>query len=193
MMDKAIFNRFVSMRCQNVPLSAAMIQEKALKFDNGLNAKKFQASDGWLRRWKEGKPHTFQDCINGIEICYTRNGWWEMSLPTLLMNLQYSMNVFQIKPINFFLPLNTTSKAQPMHQGVICSLKTQYRKNFVSKIIQSTEKKKTPKNFFSTMNANVSWSLGCSNDETVANCFRKSKILSEWKLESRHSWGWWSF
>ena len=103
MVDKAIFNRFVSMRYQNIPLSAAMIQEKALKFDNGLNAKKFQASDGLLRRWKEGKPHNFQNCIKGIEICYTRNGWWEMSLPTLLMNLHYSMNVFQIKPINFSL------------------------------------------------------------------------------------------
>ena len=30
-----------------------------------------------------------------------------------------------------------------MDQGEICSLKTQYRKNLVSKIIQSTEKKKT--------------------------------------------------
>ena len=43
----------------------------------------------------------------------------------------------------FFLPLNTTSKVQPMDQGEICLLKTQYRKNLVSKIIQSTEKKKT--------------------------------------------------
>ena len=32
MVAKAIFNRFLSMRRQNFPLSAAIIQEKALKF-----------------------------------------------------------------------------------------------------------------------------------------------------------------
>ena len=42
-----------------------------------------------------------------------------------------------------FLPPNTTSKTQPMDQGVNCSLKTKYRKNVVRKIIQSVEKKKT--------------------------------------------------
>ena len=41
----------------------------------------------------------------------------------------------------FFSP--TEHKVQPMDQGEICSLKTQYRKNLVSKIIQSTGKKKT--------------------------------------------------
>ena len=62
------------MRCQNFPLSAAMIQENALKFDNGLNAKKFQASDGWLRRWKEGKPHNFQNCIRGSKSVTSKTG-----------------------------------------------------------------------------------------------------------------------
>ena len=43
----------------------------------------------------------------------------------------------------YFLPFNTTSKTQPMDQGVIHSLKAKYRKNVVQKIIQSVEKKKT--------------------------------------------------
>ena len=43
----------------------------------------------------------------------------------------------------YFLSANTTSKTQPMDQGVICSLKAKYRKNVVWKIIQSVEKKKT--------------------------------------------------
>ena len=41
----------------------------------------------------------------------------------------------------FFKPI-TTSQTQPMDQGVIYSLKTQYRKNDVRKIIRSVEKKK---------------------------------------------------
>ena len=41
------------MRSQNAPLSASMIQEKAVIFTKELNIQNFQASDGWLRRWKE--------------------------------------------------------------------------------------------------------------------------------------------
>ena len=41
------------MRSQNVPLSASMIQEKGVIFAKELNTENFQASDGWLRRWKE--------------------------------------------------------------------------------------------------------------------------------------------
>ena len=43
----------------------------------------------------------------------------------------------------YFLLPNTTSKTQPIDQGVIGSLKAKYRKNVVQKIIQSVEKKKT--------------------------------------------------
>ena len=46
-MDKAIFNWFLSMLSQNVPLSGAMIQEKALTFAKELNVENFQASYGW--------------------------------------------------------------------------------------------------------------------------------------------------
>ena len=47
-MDKAIFNWFLSMLSQNVPLSGAMIQEMALTFAKELNVENFQASYGWL-------------------------------------------------------------------------------------------------------------------------------------------------
>lgn len=60
MVDTTIFNWFLSMRSQNVPLSAAMFHKKALKFDKELNVENFRASDGWLWRWKE-RDHT--DCI----------------------------------------------------------------------------------------------------------------------------------
>ena len=39
--------------------------------------------------------------------------------------------------------MNTTSQIQPIDQGVIRSLKAQYRRNVVRKITQSVEKKKT--------------------------------------------------
>ena len=59
MVGKAVFNWFLSVRNQNVPLSAAMIQEKALTFTKKLNVENFQTSDGWLR-WKERNHITFK-------------------------------------------------------------------------------------------------------------------------------------
>ena len=41
------------MRSQNVPILAAMIQEKVLAFSKELNVENFQASDKWLQRWKK--------------------------------------------------------------------------------------------------------------------------------------------
>ena len=49
-MDQAIFNWFLNMQNQKVPLSASMIQEKAVIFAKELNTENFQASDGWLQR-----------------------------------------------------------------------------------------------------------------------------------------------
>ena len=54
LVDQAIFNCFLNMRRQNVPLSASMIKKKQLFFAKELSTENFQASDGWLQRWKEG-------------------------------------------------------------------------------------------------------------------------------------------
>ena len=69
LMDQAIFNWFLNMQSQNAPLSASMIQEKAVIFAKELN---FQASDGWLRRWRE--RNYIQDYFWRVEICHTRDG-----------------------------------------------------------------------------------------------------------------------
>ena len=46
------FEMVDEMWSQNVPSSTAMIQEKALTTAKELHVKKFQASNGWLQRWK---------------------------------------------------------------------------------------------------------------------------------------------
>ena len=58
MVEKAVYNWFLSMRSQNVPLSAVMIQEKTLTFAKESIVETFQASDGWLQRCKEGNQIT---------------------------------------------------------------------------------------------------------------------------------------
>ena len=57
---------------QNVPLSTSMMQEKAVIFAKELNTENFQASDGWLRRWKERNNISFKT-FRGVEIGHTRD------------------------------------------------------------------------------------------------------------------------
>ena len=87
-MDQAIFNWLLNMRSQNLPLSASMIQEKVVIFAKELNTENFQASDGWLRRWKERNDISFKT-VSGESKSATPemvNAWSETSLPTLLSN-----------------------------------------------------------------------------------------------------------
>ena len=86
LVDQAIFNWFLNMQSQNVPLSASMIQEKAVIFSKELNTENFQASDGWLRNWKERNNISFKT-VPGESKSVTIemvNAWSENSLPTLL-------------------------------------------------------------------------------------------------------------
>ena len=67
-----------------------------------------------------------------------------------------------------------------MDQGVICSLKAQYRKNVVREIIRSAERKKLSKTFFmlpATQMLFPAWYAVTT--KTVLNSFQKLKVLSE--------------
>ena len=76
--------------------------------------------DGWNIVWRVSQR-------DELEIFF-----WKKESPQI-ENLE-SMNLF-------FLPLNATSQTQPMDQGVIRSLKTQYHKNVVSTIIPCVTRK----------------------------------------------------
>ena len=65
-----------------------MIQEKAVIFAKELNTENFQASDGWLRRWKERNNISFKTVSRESKSVTPEmvNAWSETSLPTLLSN-----------------------------------------------------------------------------------------------------------
>ena len=77
----------------------------------------------------------------------------------------------------YLLTPKTTSKIQPMDQGVIRSLEARYHKNVVRKIIQSLEKKKTlPKTLLLQGMQMLMSAWNALSTQTIVNCFQKSGI-----------------
>ena len=76
-----------------------------------------------------------------------------------------------------FLPPNTTSKTQPMDQGVIRSLKANYRRKIIKRLIRAVDMKKKLQQT-SILDAmqllQSAWSE--VSELTIKNCFRKSGI-----------------
>ena len=52
-LSKAVHKWFLILRGENVPISGPMVKQKALQFAGGFNIKEFQASEGWLEKWKK--------------------------------------------------------------------------------------------------------------------------------------------
>ena len=84
-----------------------------------------------------------------------------------------------------FLPPNTTSKLQPMDQGVIRSLKTHYKTMSIKMLIEAIEKKK-PLPEFSILDIMQMLDLvwGKVTTKTVVNCFEKAGISKEKQSEA---------
>ena len=83
----------------------------------------------------------FQECLRELDRNFAFEG---RNVAFVIYNCPAHPHIDNLKAIKlYFLPPITTSKTQPMDQGVIHSWKAKYQKNVVWKIIQSVEKKKT--------------------------------------------------
>ena len=51
--DAARYKRILSKRSENVPITRLIMKTQPLELAEKLNITNFQASDGWLRNWKE--------------------------------------------------------------------------------------------------------------------------------------------
>ena len=58
-LNQAVLKWFTRIRSENVPASGILIKEKALYFAKELKLEKFQASEGWLDKWKKRLIHIF--------------------------------------------------------------------------------------------------------------------------------------
>ena len=50
--NKAVHKWLLVMRSENIPISGTILKEKALEFAEALDIESFQASQGWLAKWK---------------------------------------------------------------------------------------------------------------------------------------------
>ena len=103
------------------------------------------------------------------------------SVALIIDNCPAHPKINNLKAINLvFLPPNTTSKTQPMDQGVIRATKAYYRADCVRRFIHAIENHK-PLPSFSILDAmsilTDAWSR--VSEETVRNCFRKAGIGNE--------------
>ena len=128
------------------------------------------------KSWMDGK--LFEEWLRELDRKFAFEG---RNVAFVIDNCPAHPHIDNLKAIKlYFLPPNTTSKTQPMDQGVIRSLKAKYRKNVVRKIIQSVEKKKTlPKILLLQGMQMLVSAWDALSTQTIVNCFRKSGISTE--------------
>ncbi|KAL0861588.1 hypothetical protein ABMA27_009087 [Loxostege sticticalis] len=126
---------------------------------------------------KAKKPRCFKN-IQSLPVTYKNNtrSWMTSQIfeKWLLDKCPAHPVVSNLKCIKLvFLPPNVTSVLQPMDQGVIKALKTQYRKLQVLQMIQNIENSK-PINSLSVLDAilMISEAWEKVTQTTIANCFR---------------------
>ena len=125
----------------------------------------------------------FSDYVRKLDTKFDAEG---RKIVLIIDNCPAHPNVDNLKAIQLvFLPPNTTSRTQPMDQGVIRALKAFYRTNVVRRQIKYVDEgKTTPKiNILQAMRMLVkSWDAISIN--TVKNCFRKAGISQETQVAS---------
>ena len=112
----------------------------------------------------------------------------DRKISLIVDNYPVRPDVSVLQAINrIFLPPNTTSRTQPIDQGVIRSLKDHYRSILAAKQIACIEKNlEVPKiDTIDTMNM-LSQAWFKVTEQTVANCFRKAGICGESQVFAEH-------
>ena len=92
--DEQVWDWFVDARRRNIPVTGKLIQEKALLISMKEQLEDFQASDGWLRRWKD-RHNVHLSCLSGerADISEETVNDWKKRLPHLCEGYQ-AENIF---------------------------------------------------------------------------------------------------
>jgi hypothetical protein len=88
----------------------------------------------------------------------------------------------------YFFPANTTSKLQPLDQGIIKCLKSHYRKRLLRKVISKVDQQKDASSIAKEINVYdaclwISQSQKCISSETVKKCFARCGFISDPEMD----------
>ena len=125
----------------------------------------------------------FEEWVCEVDRRFTKEG---QKIVLLADNCPAHPSIFNLLSTELiFLPPSTTSKLQPMDQGVIRSLKAHYKTMSFKELFESIEKKKTFSEF-SILDAmqmlDLAW--GKITTKIVVNCFEKAGISKEKQSEA---------
>ena len=125
-LDDLIFIKWLlTVRSRNVVVSASILKTKAKELEENINIKRFQASDGWLDRWKNRYNVLFKTVIGEGNSCTAEmtTPWKQITLPTILSKYKldeiYNADEFELlfrmqpnKSLNFRSKAGTGGKTQ---------------------------------------------------------------------------------
>lgn len=111
----------------------------------------------WLKKVNADMRAQKRKIIMFVDNCTAHNNMRKLDYVTLL-----------------YLPANTTSKLQPMDQGIINNFKVYYRKEVVQYVLKSIEENKSSEiNILQAMRfARKAWFS--VSKTTISNCFQKA-------------------
>ncbi|XP_053966944.1 tigger transposable element-derived protein 6-like [Anastrepha ludens] len=83
--DKMCFNCFAKARSQHIPISGPILKAKAMENAGKLGVPNFNASDGWLNKWRIRNNVAFK-CVSGEAADVNQDGveQFRTKLPSLL-------------------------------------------------------------------------------------------------------------
>lgn len=73
-LDQCIFNWLTEGRARNIPISGPILQQKATEIAMKMGIHNFQASNGWLQKFKPVESCNFEDVWrrSGVQSCTGR-------------------------------------------------------------------------------------------------------------------------
>ncbi|XP_067634455.1 tigger transposable element-derived protein 4-like [Eurosta solidaginis] len=108
--NKMYFNWFTKARRQNIPTSGPILKGKAMEIAGKLGVSNFNASDGWLNKWRIRNNVAFK-CVSGeaADVYQDSVEQFRTKLPSLLIGYK-PQDIYNADESGIILPVNYQRK-----------------------------------------------------------------------------------
>ena len=88
--SKALMKWLLHLRSENIPINGLLLKEKACNFAKEVGVSNFQASNGWLEKWKKSRVSTSGEDWGGIPSITRKIGLSPHVPPLKILILSFS-------------------------------------------------------------------------------------------------------